>query len=226
MVIDDPSKFHLLTEDMQKDVLKAAATTVNIQAALTRNNAIQNLQNDFILRNQFTTKSIQFDRAPAEATSFDQIESHVGALDRASYLERQEKGGSHTNPSGGQLSIPTTAARAGSNRNLVQKSLYRTKINKKIIKYNPHQAGNGRSALVIAAQAASAPGKYLKYNKNIYKVLDFKKSGDNVSFRLEMIYFRGKSATQTKATHWLTEASLKPAQDAQSIFNSQMEKLK
>ena len=133
MVIDDPSKFHLLTEDMQKDVLKAAAATVNIQAALTRRNAIENLHNDFILRNQFTEKSLHFEQAPKEAKSFEEIESHIGALDRASYLERQEKGGTHTNPSGGQLSIPTTEARAGSNRNLVQRSLYRTKINKKII---------------------------------------------------------------------------------------------
>ena len=226
MVIDDPSKFHLLTEDMQKDVLKAAAATVNIQAALTRRNAIENLHNDFILRNQFTEKSLHFEQAPKEAKSFEEIESHIGALDRASYLERQEKGGSHTAKNGGRLSIPTIVARSGSRRKLVDTDLYRKKVNKKLVKYNPHLAGNGRSALVLAAQAASAPGKYLKYNKNIYKVLDFKKSGDNVSFRLEMIYFRGKSATQTKATHWLTEASLKPAQDAQSIFNSQMEKLK
>jgi hypothetical protein len=40
-----------------------------------------------------------------------------------------------------------------------------------------------------------------------------------------MIYFRGKSETQTKATHWLTQAAQKPAQDAQAIFNSQMNKL-
>jgi hypothetical protein len=86
MVIDDPSKFHLLTEDMQKTMLKAATATVNVQAALTRKNAIENLHNEFILRNTFTEKSVAFDRAPEDVTSFNQIESHVGARDRASFL--------------------------------------------------------------------------------------------------------------------------------------------
>lgn len=225
MVIDDPSKFHLLTEDMQKTMLKAAAATVNVQAALTRKNAIENLHNEFILRNTFTEKSVAFDRAPEDVTSFNQIESHVGARDRASFLERQESGGTHKPTNGGQLSIPTTEARAGSRKNTVEKSLYRTKINKKIIKYNPYHKGTGKSALVSAAEVAYEQKKFLKYNKNIYRVTSFTKSGDNIKFNLQMIYFRGKSETQTKATHWLTEASLKPAQDAQAIFNSQMNKL-
>ena len=225
MVIDDPSKFHLLTEDMKSDMLKAAAATVNVQAALTRKNAIEKLHQDFTLRNTFTEKSIGFDRAPAEATSFSEIESHVGARDRASYLERQETGGTHRASNGGQLSIPTTAARSGSSRNPVQKSMYRTKVNKKIIKYNPYYKSTGKSALVSAAEAAYTQNKYLKYNKNIYRVTSFTKSGGHVKFNLEMLYFRGVTQTQTQATHWLTESMAKPAADAQSIFNSQMKKL-
>ena len=225
MVIDDPSKFHLLTEDMQKTMLKAAAATVNIQAFLTRKNAVQTFHTDFTLRNDFTEKSIYVAQAPKEAMSFSEIESHVGALDRASYLERQETGGVHKPTNGGQLSIPTIAARSGSRRKPVEDSMYRRKVNKKIIKYNPYHKGTGKSALVSAAEVAYEQKKFLKYNKNIYRVTSFTKSGDNIKFNLQMIYFRGKSETQTKATHWLTQAAQKPAQDAQSIFNSQMKKL-
>jgi hypothetical protein len=103
--------------------------------------------------------------------------------------------------------------------------MYRTKVNKKIIKYNPYYKGTGKSALVSAAEAAYSQNKYLKYNKNIYRVTSFTKSNGHVKFKLEMIYFRGVTQTQTKATHWLTESMAKPAADAQSIFNSQMKKL-
>jgi len=226
MVIDDPSKFHLLTEDMKKTMLKAAVNTVNMQAAMTRKNAIENIQNSFTLRNNFTTRQIGYDRCQVEnPQSFEEIESHVGAREKASYMKRQEEGGLHTASNGGQLPIPTNTARAGSNKNPVQRSMYRNRINRRIIKYNPEHSGTGKSALVSAAKTAYETGRFLKYGKNIYKVTSFRKTGDNINFELEMVYFRGLTSTVTKAAPWLEPAAQKPAQDAQSIFNSQMNKL-
>lgn len=226
MVIDDPSKIDLLTQDMKNTMMKAAVNTVNMQAALTRKNAIENIQNNFTLRNTFTTRQIGYDRCQVEnPQSFDQIESHVGAKEKASYMARQEEGGLHTANNGGQLSIPTNTARAGSSKNPVQRSMYRSRINRRIIKYNPEHSGTGKSALVSAAKTAYESGRFLKYGKNIYHVTSFKKTGDNIKFELEMIYFRGLTSTVTTAAPWLQPAAEKPAQDAQAIFNSQMNKL-
>ncbi len=226
MVIDDPSKISLLTEDMKNTMMKAAVNTVNVQAALTRKNALQNIQSGFTLRNTFTQRQIAYDRCTIEnPKTFKEIESHIGAREKAGYMARQEFGGLHVAVNGGQLPIPTDSARGGSSKSPVQKSMYRSRINKKIIKYNPTHHGTGPSALVSAAQSAHDQGKFLKYGKNIYRVTNFKKSGDSIHFDLEMIYFRGLTATVTKAAPWLIPSSQKPAEDAQKIFNSQMTKL-
>lgn len=225
MVIKDPSKLQLLSEDMKKVMLKAASNTVNMQAALTRKNAIRDLPNHFILRNTWTQRSIAYDKAPENPTAFEEIASHVGARERAPYMARQENGGKHRPANGGQLSIPTNAARGGSHSSPVQRPMYRNKIHKKMIKYNPTQKNSAGSSLVAAAASAYRENRYLKYGKNIFRVKTFHRTGDSVKFDLEMIYFRGKSSTETKQEAWLRPAAIKPAEDGQKIFNSQMNKL-
>lgn len=224
MVIDDPKKFYLLSDDMKKDIIKAAVNTVNIQAALTRKNALQAIDR-FTLRNTWTKRSIGYDRANINAIKLEDVEAHVGARDKAPYMSRQESGGIHKPANGGQLSIPTNAVRGGSNRNPVKKTMYRSKIAKKTIKYNPTRRSTGKSSLVSAAASAYDRGKFLKYGKNIYSVERFKKIGDGVNFDLEMLYFRGLTRTTTKAAPWLRPSALKPSQDGQKIFNSQMNKI-
>lgn len=225
MVIDDPSKIDLISSDMKSLMLRAAKNTVNMQAALTRRNALENIQ-QFTLRNTFTKRQIQYTPCQDEnPQSFSQIQSHVGATEKAPYMERQEKGGIHSNPNGGPVAIPTVQARGGSIKSPVQRKMYRSKIQPKIIKYNPTSASTPASALVKAARQAYQTKGFLKYNKNIYKIVSFSKTGDKVNFELEMIYFRGLTSTVTKQAPWLQPASLKPAQDGQAIFNSQIEKL-
>lgn len=225
MVIDDPKKFHLLSDDMQETMIKAATNTVNIQVALTRKNAINDLSNHFIIRNTWTQRAIAFDRAPENAKRLEDVKAHVGARDRAPYMERQEFGGTHRPANGGQLAIPTDTARGGSKSSPVQRPLYRKSIYKKMIKYNPTQKSTPGASLVAAASAAYRGKKFLKYGKNIFRVKTFSKNGDNVKFELEMIYFRGKESTVTKKESWLEPATKQPAEDAQKIFNSQMKKL-
>lgn len=224
MVIEDPSKLHLLSDDMIKSVLKAASNTVNIQAAITRKNAIASLPEHFILRNTWTERSIAYDRAKKEPHSFQEIESHVGARDRVPYMARQEFGGHHKPSNGGRLSIPLDTARGGRHSSLVRKTMYRSKI--KVIKYNPNQKASPGSSLISAAATAYNNDKFLKYGHNIYKIDSFKKNGSNVHFDMTMIYNRDKFSTYTKRTSWLKPASAKPAEDGQNIYYSQMRKLK
>ena len=93
MVINDPANFDLLTEDLQRRVIKAAAKTVNIQAAQTRKNAIENIKTQFHQRNDFTVRNIRFTSCPENVTRLEDVQSEVGATERAGYMELQETGG-------------------------------------------------------------------------------------------------------------------------------------
>ncbi|MBQ9239463.1 MAG: hypothetical protein IJ191_09185 [Treponema sp.] len=229
MVIDDPDKIDLLTDDMKRLMLQGAVATVNVMAALTRKNAIKNLNDDFTLRNKFTTGGINlhFDKSDDTVTDLKEVQAVFGA--KRMYMERQEEGGIHDDPGGGRLAIPTDAARGGSNKNAVPRENYIKNVRKKMYRYDPRHVVNSKienaNNLVSAAASAYEDGAFLEYNKNIYRVTDFKKFGDDVQFELEMIYFRGLEKTTTPAKPWLEPAAEKPVADRQKIFNSQMNKL-
>ena len=225
LAIDDPDKIDLLTDDMKKLMLQGAVATVNVMAALTRKNAIKNLNDDFTLRNKFTTGGINlhFDKADDTVTDLKEVQAVFGA--KRMYMERQEEGGIHDDPGGHRLAIPTDVARGGSNKNAIPKKNYLKNVRKKMYKYDPRHGATGKSSLVSVVEAAFEDGAFLKYNKNIYRVNNFKKVGDDVQFELEMIYFRGLEKTTTPAKPWLEPATEKPVADRQKIFNSQMNKL-
>lgn len=105
---------------------------MNIVAATARNNAIRNVQNNFTLRNNFTTKQIRFTKCAANVKTFRQIKSETGATDRIPYMERQEKGGTHRGANG-NLIIPTTKARGGSNTKTVRRPYYYSAIKPLIV---------------------------------------------------------------------------------------------
>ncbi len=226
MVINDPSKMDLLTTAMKKQIITAAVNTVNIQAALTRKNAIQKVQKNFIIRNNFTTRQIQFTPMKhGQVHTLQNVQSSVGATARADYLRRQEEGGSHTSPSG-RLSIPTDTARSGSIKNPVS-NMYRLSnlrgqktegpIKNRLAKLSK------KSSQVARAAVAHKTGKLIQYGGNLHKVISFS-AGGSVSFRLKQIYSFKFSSTMTKPSPWLQPSAEKPAADGQSIFNKAMDK--
>ena len=122
MVIDDPSKMHLLTADMKKQIIKGAIKTVNIMAGKARKEAVKNLEKNFNTRNAFTKKQIQFTpMAESSYIKLSAIQSTVGVTVKAAYMVRQEEGGKHTPIQGKSLAIATDTARGGSFGNAVQK---------------------------------------------------------------------------------------------------------
>jgi hypothetical protein len=121
MVIDDPSKFHLLSLDMKEQMIKGGIATVNVMAAKARKEAIKNLKSDFTIRNNFTANQVKFTSMPQGRYALRAIQSIVGVTEKASYMARQETGGEHTPRQGSKLAIPTNVARGGSFRNPVQK---------------------------------------------------------------------------------------------------------
>jgi len=234
LVIDDPENFHLLTTDMKEMIIAGAIATVNVQAALTRKNAVQIVQDNFTLRNNFTKSQIQFEQMPkSRFISLKDIVSRVGITEKAGYMARQETGGVRSAPGGNNLAIPTDKARGGNKGSPVLKKNYLSALKNKTVSVDfegaSYYRGDYDSAsyrLTKAAYIAFKNRKMLRYYRGLYTINDFVKKGDDrISFKMDLIYNFKKKETFTPENQWLWPASEKPAKDVMDIFISQMKKL-
>jgi hypothetical protein len=226
LVIDDPENFHLLTTDMKEQVIKAGIATVNIQAALARKNAVENVKDDFTLRNNFTVSQIQFTQMEkSRLISLSAIVATTGITERAGYMARQETGGPHRAENGSGLAIPTYVARGGNKGSPVLKKYYLHKL-KKITGEGLKLSGDTyRSWLVRKAAVASKLNMPMRYNNKLFSITGFQKKSDGgITFKMKQIYGFDKEETMTPETPWLKPAYEKPAKDAENIFISQMKK--
>ena len=224
MVIDDPQKMYLLTKDMQKIVLKAAINTVNIQAAMARKAAVFNAKTEMTMRNTFSVRQIQFTKCNPNIHRLQQVQSVVGATEKAPWMERQEEGGERKPKSGNSLIIPGTAARGGSNARTVSKDLYYKRIRKKVIKGPYKRPGTRGSNLVASAFIAKKEGLYLKIGEKLYQITGFERKGNGVVFTKKLIYNLAYKSTTTPENRWLEPATKKPAEIGQKIFNKELAK--
>lgn len=231
LVIDDPENFHLLTTDMKEMLAKGATATVNVQAALTRKNAIEILKSDFTLRNNFTVSQIQFTQSPEGARNLSEIESRIGATEKAGYMALQEFGGKRQPKSGKQIAFPANEARGGNKGSPVLKKHYLNTIKRKTI-FTNFRRNHGKthstpgSALVAAAALAAKNEKYLRYGNGLFEVKNFTKlNRENVHFNLKNIYSFGNQYDFNPNYIWLRPAKAKPEKDAENIFIAQMKKL-
>jgi hypothetical protein len=233
MVIDDLSKFSLLSRDLKEQIVKAAIATVNVKAAVARKGAISNIKSDFVLRNDFTTRQVQFTPMPLGRYSLSQIQSTVGVNEKASYMERQEEGGKHTPSKGTKLAIPTYKARGGSDRNPVAAPWRVGNIKKEMRVHGESkrfsEEKNKKAWTIARAAVAHKRGLLLplgenKDERNLHLVTDFHKSGDNVEFKTIQLYKFDKAETKTESRPFLKPACEKVEKDGQAIFNSQMKK--
>lgn len=220
----DSKKLNTGFADIEKANTLAVRSTLNVMAGLTRKNAISNVKSDFINRNEFTEKSIVF--RGARGMDISNMSSSAGALERAGYMALQEDGGTRKTKSGGNLAIATNTARGGSRSSTVRRSNYLRALRKNAVNgqsrkhYKSVKAKN-----VAAAYVAFKEKKFMKRSGGIYTVGSFRKSKRGVNFKSKMIYNTKHRDTQVKKTPWLEPATFKPVQDAQSIYNSQVNKL-
>lgn len=226
MIIKAPETFHILTTDIKKMILLAATNTVNIQAALAKKNVTKKIKDNFIIRNTFTSRQVQFDKMPFGLYGLDVIHSTVGITQKAAYMERQEKGGQHKPETGSKLAIPTDIARYGSKGKLVAKMYRINKIRTQKVKGTfKKNIVSRKSRQVARAYIAFKTGKLIAYNNNLHKVIRFSANNGNVSFKLKQVYNFSKTQTVTPPTPFFKVSCEKPAADGQKIFNSQMNKL-
>jgi hypothetical protein len=253
MIIDDPSKFHLLTRDLREQIIKGATATVNMMAFKARKEAIRNLQSDFTNRNNFTARQVQVTPMQQGYHTLAAINSIVGVTEKASYMARQEEGGVHTPRQGSKLAIPTDAARGGSFRNPVQKQMMVKNVRQKKRRVHgkprsfERRLKNGKVITVKAktyksqkawfiARAAAAFNKNLLLpmggsggNRNLFYVTKFTAVGNKDSrkaeFEHEEVYNFERQNMLTRARPWFRPACEKVAKDVDKIFISQMKKL-
>jgi hypothetical protein len=226
MVIDDPENFDLLTTDFQEQMKKGARATVNIQAALTRKKGIENIKDDFTLRNNYTTSQVQFTPMPEGQYAFSEIQSTVGITEKAGYMARQEFGGPHKPENSDTLPIPTNLARGGNRGSPVLRKNYLDKLKKVKGADYSREGGTYRSKLVARAAVAFREKIPMRFTNNLFIIKDFEKYGEGrISFEREMVYNFDKPETITPESPWLRPAADEVAKDTESIFISQMKKL-
>lgn len=212
-----------VTADVYRRFVKAGINTVNIVAATARNNAVRNVQRNFTLRNNFTTKQIQFTKCAQNVKQLNQIKSETGITEKAAYMERQEQGGIHKNQNG-NLVIPTTQARGGSNAKKVRRSYYYSNIKPLVVRGSTNFKSKKAAHVARAFVAAKIHG-FIRMNNSIFKVTSFRKNGNNVSFKSTHILNLKYAGTYTPKNAWLEPASAYAAQMMQEIFNHQMDKI-
>jgi hypothetical protein len=226
LVIDDPENFHLLTTDMKEQIIKGGIATVNVQAALTRRKAIENIKEDFTLRNNFTTSQVQFTPMPQGRYALSAIHATVGITERAAYMARQESGGIHKPDSGNTLAIPTNRARAGGSRGSpVLKNFRVSSLKRQKVKVTFPDNVTEKFKQVKRAEAAFKTNKLIQYGGNLHFVKDFRSNSGRVTFHLQQVYSFDKKETETEEKPWMKPSYETVAKDSEKIFISQMKKL-
>jgi len=221
----DTEKINRGFVDLQKASNRAAKNTLNIVAAISRRNYRKNARDSLILRNTFTIASIRYDKTETEDIS--QMETRVGALERAGYLELQEEGGKRRSKRGSALAIPQPfARRGGSNRRLVSKLNYLRKLKSQRVKGKFKKKFKSKKAMNVArAAVAFREKKVLRYSDNIFQITSFKKNKSRVQFKKKHLYNLSQRTANIKSRKMLLPAIEKPVHDSQNIYNSQMKKL-
>jgi len=213
--------------DFPKANVQAVKNTLNIAVSLTRRNAITDIRTDFILRNKFTERQIQFDKA--EGDDISMMESRIGATEKADYMATQEEGGRRklSQFSKGATSIPQTPVRIGlSSHREVSRDYYIKRLRKKIVRGRFRKNfGSSKARMVAMFAAGKKLNKLVKRHGDILRVSQFEKLGRNrVKIRTELLYTLYKKPILIKPNPWLEPATHKPARDLENIYKVQLRK--
>ena len=245
MVIDDLSKFHLLSVDMKKQMIRGVYNALAVMAGKARKEAIINAQRNFTLRNTFSKNNILYSVSDFKPyISITEIEATVGATKRAPWMERLEIGGAQKPTKGNTLAIPTDTARGGDKARLVKKEFRVGDIldkNRRVhgqIKppfgdarktWKSQKAQNLARVFVAFKEKKFIPLGGNGDNRNLHAVVSFEATGTgksrSIKYETEQIYKFDLPETITRGKPWLVPAAEKVSRDAQKIFISQMKKL-
>lgn len=221
MIIED-RKLQRGFVDIKKANDIAVRNTLNTMAFLSRKNSLKKIDQNFIIRNKFTKRNIRVDKV--NQINVRDMESRMGATEKASYMEMQEHGGIRKPKRPGHLAIPQLSARGGSKNKTVSRVHYLRRIKKQKLRWSG-SSGTRKSRLVALAYKSQQTTRPFVYKKNIYIVKSFRKSGNKVFFEKEHLYNLSQKNAVVKGKKWMAPSIQKPIQDRQNIYNSQIRKL-
>lgn len=221
IVFMGPGAFQKVIGDVKSRQLKAATNTVNITAAISRQNAQRLMRRNFTLRNTFTEKSVIYAKCPPGVTRLQDVKSEMGLLPKAGYMETQEKGGRKTSPTGANLIIPNTNARMGNNAFRVKKFYQYSNIRANFEK----RQGSSKMALAVAAYNAAHSKGFIRINNTIFQVLRFKPKGDNRMFTARPILNLKHKSVFVPARPWMQPAIDYAQRLMPDIYGKEMDKL-
>lgn len=218
--------FSKVMDDVKRKQLKAAITTINITAAIARQNAQRLMRKNFTLRNKFTENSVIYAKCPPGVSRLQDVKSEMGLLPKAEYMAKQETGGTKRSASGANLNIPNTNARGGSNTNTVRKFYRYTNIKQN---FKPRtvngRASRSKMALAVAAYNAANSKGFIRINNTIFQVTRFNPKKDNRLFIAKPILnFKFKSVS-LPARPWMQPAIDFADNLIPNIFEQEMDKL-
>lgn len=226
IVIKGIKSFEKVVEDVKKTQLKAAINTVNIIAAISRQNAQRLIRKKFTTRNNFTENSVIYAKCPPGVSRLQDVKSEMGLLPKAGYMATQETGGTKRAPSGANLIIPNTNARMGNNAFRVKKfyqySNIKTNFKPRVVNGRPSRS---KLALAVAAKNAAMSKGFIRIKNTIFQVKSFKKKGDNRMFTSRPILNMKHKSVHIPARPWMQPAVDFANNLMQDVYNQEMDKL-
>jgi hypothetical protein len=192
----------------------AVRDALNNAAYKTADLARKNANRKFQMRNQFTARSIQFEKTFARR--IDQMESRAGSLQE--YMREQEEGFTKHAKGKHGVPVPTGAAAGQEGARVRTRPIRRSNwMNRlRVSKHIRGQYSNTKQAVLRRVQEAVESGdrviflgvrgkKNRSYVKGFYRVLGGRKvkRGWPTGARLQLLYRAEASSVTTIATHWL-----------------------
>lgn len=224
VMITEDKKLQRGFVNIQKANNIAMKNTLNIQAFLSKKNAVKKINQDFILRNNYTKNNLRVEKVSDNRLAARNMQSSFGATEKIDYMRLHEEGGIKKPKRGTALSIAQLASRGGSKRRVVNRNLYLKRIQKQLVRW-PNRGGSKKAALIAIAYTAYKNKKFIKYKNSIYKITEFRKSRNNVYFRKQYLYTITTKHPKIKPNPWMKPSIKQPIQDGQNIYNSQIRKL-
>ena len=208
----------------------AVRETLTQAAGITRKTAVARIKQDYTLRNDFTVRSIVYDKA-TQAEIRD-MASTVGALRRAYYMEQQELGGTRRHGRMGtkttNTGLPMRPTRVGESPAKPVSTLYY------VSKIKRQSVGRGafkRRGLSAAARSVAQMWVgwknelYVKRNLDVFRVDTFARRGrDNVSVRMTHLYSIHTAPIRVTKHVWLEPSVERGKRDMVNIYKWQLKK--
>ena len=226
--LENPDAIKDACKDVRRWGKKSWTEAVNATAFEARENLVNRIKKEFYIRNSFLTsgKALAVTKAPFGHTdSLRDIQATVGFTEAASFMRRQDEGGSHKALAGKQLLIYTDAAREGGPKAGRVKRPYGYTVNaRKMIIPLITKGANHKQRQVIRAAVAYKSGMLMYFNRNLFRITNFSHRDGRVVFRKEMIINRQYKETFTPAKNFFLPECEKAALNMQGLFNQFMDK--